>query len=158
MSVNQRLLQAGIQNRAQVRHGNASTIVLWSTEVALAAMCLVAGGITLGTAPPVTLVHAVGRGAPMVNIFNAVGLGLYLNYLTGTIEVAAAIALLRSSTAAYAALLLIPTMIMAIADNVFIFILHGSVVVPVVLMIVATCVVWAMRKQFRSEVPVRRQH
>jgi hypothetical protein len=132
MSAKGRVLQAGIQNGA---------------KVALAAMCLVAGGITFGTAPPVNLVHAVGRGTPLINIFNAVGVGLYLYYLTGTIEVVAAIGLLRPLTAAYAALLLIPTMGMAIANDVFI--LHGSVVLPVVLMIVATSVAWTTRKQFR---------
>ena len=145
MSAHEHVLQTAIQTGTKARRGNASIIVLSSTRVALAAMCLVAGGITLGTAPAVDMVHAVGRGVPLVNVFNAVGVGLYLHYLTGTIEVAAAIALLGTSTAPYAAVLLIPTMIMAIANNVFM--LHGSVVGPVVLMIVAAFVAWATRKQ-----------
>jgi uncharacterized membrane protein YphA (DoxX/SURF4 family) len=151
MSANGRVLQAGIQKGAKVRHGNASSIVLRSAEVALAAMCLIAGVSTLGTAPvtaPVAnMLHAVGRGAPLVNIYNVVGVGLFLNYLTGAIEVASAIALLLSFAAPYAALVLIPTMVMTIADNVFI--LQVSVVVPVVLMVVATSVAWAARDQFR---------
>jgi hypothetical protein len=132
-----------MQMPAHVRDGHTSSIFRWSMHAALGAISLTAGAIMLGSAPVVGVFYVTGRTLPMVNIFNVLGLGLFWYYVTAVSEVSAAIALLLPSTARYAAWFLIPTMILAIANQVFI--LHGSVVVPVVLLIAATTVAWAVQ-------------
>jgi putative oxidoreductase len=117
----------------QARRGRASLIALWVTQVALAAMFLMAGGSKLAGAPA------------MVGLFDAVGLGQWFRYATGVIEVTSGIALLVPSAAIFGALLLIPTMLGAIVANVFI--VHTSPVAPLLLLLAAAAVAWARRHQ-----------
>ena len=65
-----------------VRPGRAARIALWSIQIALAGMFLLAGGSKLVGAPP------------MVALFNAIGIGQWFRYVTGLIEVGSALALL----------------------------------------------------------------
>ncbi|PWT81235.1 MAG: DoxX family protein, partial [Blastocatellia bacterium] len=58
------------------------TIILWVLQIAVAAMFLIAGGSKLAGA------------APMVDMYNAIGVGQWFRYVTGTIEVGSAILLL----------------------------------------------------------------
>jgi uncharacterized membrane protein YphA (DoxX/SURF4 family) len=104
------------QNGATVQRGRASLIALWLTQVVLALMFLMAGGSKLAGTPD------------MVRLFDAVGLGQWLRYVTGTIEVTSGIALLVPSAAPFGALLLIPTMLGASLTNVFI--VHTSPAMP----------------------------
>lgn len=80
----------------------------------------------------------------MVSLFTAIGWGQWFRYVTGAIEVAAALALLIPSAALFGALLLIPTMIGAVTANLF---LGQSPVVPLVLLTVAVAVAWRRRTQ-----------
>jgi putative oxidoreductase len=114
----------------------ASLIALWVTQVALAGMFLMAGGSKLAGAPA------------MVELFDAIGLGQWLRYVTGTIEVASAIALLVPAFAPFGALLLIPTMICASATNQFV--IHQSPAMPLLLCAGAAGVAWARRDQLRT--------
>jgi len=111
-----------------------ATNALWVAQIALAAMFLMAGGSKL-----------VGAQA-MVTLFDAVGLGQWFRYVTGAIEISAAVALLIPSAAVFGALLLIPTMIGAVATNLF---LGQSAVPPLVLLIVAAAITWVRRKELR---------
>jgi putative oxidoreductase len=116
--------------------GRASLIALWVTQVALGGMFLMAGGSKLAGAPA------------MVEMFDAIGLGQWLRYVTGTIEVASAIALLVPASAPLGALLLIPTMIGATVANVFV--INQSPAIPLVLCAGAAGVAWARRDQLRA--------
>jgi putative oxidoreductase len=115
-----------------VQRRRGATIALWVVQIGLAAMFLMAGGSKLTAAPT------------MVALFDAIGWGQWFRYVTGAIETSAAAALLIPSTAVYGAMLLIPTMIGAIATNLF---LGQSVISPLVLLLVASAVAWARRNE-----------
>ena len=110
-------------------------IAVWVAQIALAAMFLFAGGSKL-----------MGASA-MVAMFNAVGWGQWFRYVTGAIEMSAAILLLIPSAAVFGAVLLVPTMIGAIATNLF---LGQSPAPPAVLLILAAGVAWFRRAQLRD--------
>lgn len=79
----------------------------------------------------------------MVGMFEAIGIGQWFRYLTGGIEVAAAILLLIPRFSGLGALLLIPTMIGAILTHLFI--VGGSPAVPIVLLVVMTVIAYGRR-------------
>ena len=119
-------------NAPTLRRGRGASIALWVSQIVLAAMFLFAGGSKLFGAPT------------MVALFHAIGWGQWFRYVTGAIELSAAVALLIPSAAVFGAMLLIPTMIGAIAANLF---LGQSVVPPLVLLLVASAVAWARRNE-----------
>jgi hypothetical protein len=116
-----------------VGRGRSGVVALWFVQIALAAMFLLAGGSKLLGAPA------------MVTLFNTVGVGQWFRYATGIIEVASAIALLVPSLAAFGAVALVPTMIGAVATELFI--VGDSAIPPAVLLLGAIGVVWARREQ-----------
>ena len=120
---------------ANLQHGRASLIALWLTQVALAAIFLMAGGSKLAGA------------AVMVSLFDAIGLGQWFRYVTGVIEVISAIALLVPSAAVFGAMLLIATMLGAIATELVI--VHRPPMLPLVLVVGAVAVAWAHGHQLR---------
>jgi putative oxidoreductase len=115
--------------------GRGARIALWVVQIVLAAMFIVAGGSKL-----------VGASA-MVDMFNAIGFGQWFRYVTGAIETSAAVMLLIPSAAVFGALLLIPTMIGAVAANLF---LGQSPVPPLLLLLFASVVAWARRGRLQS--------
>jgi putative oxidoreductase len=122
-------------NGRNPQRGRASLVALWVTQVALAAMFLMAGGSKLAGAPA------------MVSLFGQIGVGQWFRYVTGLIEATSGIALLIPSAAIFGALLLIPTMIGAVVVNVFV--VPASPVAPLVLLLLAAVVAWARRDQLR---------
>ena len=118
-----------------LQRGRVTIIVLWVTQIALAVMFLFAGGSKLVGAPA------------MVNLFAAIGLGQWFRYVTGAIEISAAVALLIPSAAPFGAIVLVPTMLGAAAANLF---LGQSPAVPLVLLLVAAAVAWTRRNQLRG--------
>jgi putative oxidoreductase len=122
-------------NTPTLRRGRVATIALWVTQIALAAMFLFAGGSKLFGAPA------------MVNLFAAIGLGQWFRYVTGAIEISAAVALLIPSAALFGAILLVPTMFGAATANLF---LGQSPAVPLVLLLVAGAVAWTRRNQLQG--------
>jgi len=135
MIANDSATRAVTRNGADPRLGRASLIALWLTQVALAAMFLMAGGSKLAGVPA------------MVSLFDAIGLGQWFRYVTGVIEATAGIALLVPSAAIFGALLLIPTMLGAIVINLFV--VPASPVAPLLLLLGAAAVAWARRDQLR---------
>ena len=113
--------------------GRAGRIALWTVQLALAGMFLLAGGSKLLGA------------APMVALFDAIGIGQWFRYFTGLIEVGSALALLAPSFAVFGAVALVPTMIGAVVTELFI--VHGSPVMPAILLLGAAAVVWTRRHQ-----------
>jgi putative oxidoreductase len=134
MTPNDAATFAVTHNRTNLQRGRASLIALWLTQVALAVMFLMAGGSKLAGVPA------------MVSLFDALGLGQWFRYVTGVIEVASGIALLVPSAALFGAMLLIPTMLGAVAANLF---LGQSPAAPLVLLLVAAAVAWARRDQLQ---------
>ena len=120
---------------ATVRRSRAASVALWATQIVLAAMFLFAGGSKLLGAPA------------MVDLFTAIGLGQWFRYVTGAIEVSAAVALLIPSAALFGAMLIIPTMLGAAATNLF---LGQSPAMPFVLLLAATAVAWFRRDRLNA--------
>jgi uncharacterized membrane protein YphA (DoxX/SURF4 family) len=115
------------------RRSPLASIALWSVQVVLAGMFLLAGGSKLASA------------AAMVALFEAIGVGQWFRYVTGLIEVASAVALLVPPLAPFGAAALAATMIGAIATHLLV--VGGSPAVPVLLLLGALAVAWARRDQ-----------
>jgi uncharacterized membrane protein YphA (DoxX/SURF4 family) len=116
-------------------HANRSpkTIVLWVLQFGAAAMFLMAGYGKLSGDPQ------------MVGLFQAIGIGQWFRYLTGSIEVVSAILLLIPATAGLGATLLVGTMAGALATHLFL--LGGNFAPAAVLFVVTATVAWARRHE-----------
>jgi len=119
-----------------VQRGRAARITLWVIQIALAGMFLMAGGSKLFGVKD------------MVALFAQLGFGQWFRYVTGLIEVSAAIALLIPSFAVFGALALVATMLCATAAQIFF--IGQSPVPPAILALVAAGVVWARRHELPS--------
>jgi uncharacterized membrane protein YphA (DoxX/SURF4 family) len=111
-------------------------VALWLTQIALAGMFLLSGGLKLTGAPQ------------LVALFDSIGIGQWFRYVTGSIEVVSAVALLVPSWAAFGAVLLIPTMVGAVATHLFI--VGGSAAPATILLIGSLAIAWARRDQLTS--------
>ena len=103
-------------------------IVLWILQILAAAMFFLAGGLKLGGV------------APMVEMFDKIGLGQWFRYVTGGLEVTGAVLLLIPATVTLGGALLAVTMVGAIATHLFI--LGGSPVPAIVLFVMVGTVTW----------------
>ena len=110
------------------RPTKALNVVLWVLQVLAASAFLLAGGLKLAGAQP------------MVAMFDKIGLGQWLRYLTGGLEVTGAILLLIPGTMVLGGALLVVTMVGAIATHLFI--LGGSPVPAIVLFVMVGTVTW----------------
>ena len=121
-----------VQNNAGAAGpGNAMNIVLWILQILGALMFLMAGG------------NKLAGNEQMVGMFEAIGIGQWFRYLTGAIEVLSAILLLIPRFSGIGALILIPTMIGAILTHLFI--VGGSPVVPIILLIIMMVIAYGRR-------------
>src|SRR3954464_3703104 len=125
-----------------VRRERSGVIALWVVQIGLAGMFLLAGGSKLLGTPA------------MVALFNTIGIGQWFRYVTGVIEVGSAIALLVPSIAVFGALALVPTMIGAVATQLFI--VGASAVAPAVLLLGAAGVLWVRRHELLSALSIAR--
>ena len=119
-----------------VHESRLTRFALWGLQFVLASMFLLAGGSKLAGA------------AAMVAMFDAIDVGQWFRYATGSIEVVSALALLVPSLAAFGAVALVATMSGAIATHLFI--IGGSPGVPVFLLIGSLVIAWARREQLQS--------
>jgi putative oxidoreductase len=119
-----------------IPRGRVALVALWLTQIALAGMLILAGGLKLAGVPV------------MVALFDAIGIGQWFRYVTGSIEVVSAVALLVPAWAPFGALLLIPTMVGAVVTHLFI--VGGSPVAATVLLIGALAIAWVRRDQLAS--------
>jgi putative oxidoreductase len=111
----------------------ARTIVLWTLQV-IAAGAFVASGI-----PKLLGVPA------MVQMFDAIGIGQWFRYLTGTVEVVSGLLLLAPSLALFGAIALAATMIGAIVTHLFI--VGGSPAPAIVLLLLTSAIAWMRRSR-----------
>src|SRR5438105_15215735 len=103
-------------------------IVLWTLQILAAAAFLLAGGSKLAGV------------APMVEMFDKIGIGQWFRYLTGGLEVTGAILLLIPTTVMFGGVLLVMTMVGAIATHLFV--LGGSPAPAIVLFVMVGTVTW----------------
>jgi uncharacterized membrane protein YphA (DoxX/SURF4 family) len=113
------------------RTGTALNVALWVLQVAAAAMLGMAGFAKLSGAPE------------MIALFDAVGVGQWFRYVTGTLEVLGAALLLVPALAGVGALVLAPVMLGAVLTHLFV--IGGSPVIPLVLLAVVGFVAFARR-------------
>ncbi len=113
--------------------GKALNIALWTLQV-LVALAFVAAGSRklLGT-------------SDMVALFDAVGIGQWFRYVTGSLEVLGALLLVLRGKAALGAVLLACVMAGAIVAHLTV--LHTAPTAPLVLFALATLIAWERRSQ-----------
>jgi len=115
-------------------------ITVWALTLAAAGMFLLAGSLKL-------------IGIPMeVQLFDAIGIGQWFRYLTGSLEIAGAIGLFVPTTAVFAALLLAVVMICAIATHLFL--VGGSPLMAIMLFAATTAIAYLRREHISSRVAV----
>jgi putative oxidoreductase len=123
---------------AGTRFGSGSTgkiinVGLWILQIGAAGMFLMVGFFKLSGDPR------------MVGLFDAIGLGQWFRYLTGTLEVAGALLLLIPRLSGLGALMLFGVMIGAVVTHVFI--VGGSPLMAIILLIVTGVVAWGRRQR-----------
>jgi len=120
------------------RSGSDSTgkfvnVMLWVLQIAAAGMFLMVGFLKLS------------GNAQLVGLFEAIGLGQWFRYLTGTLEVAGAFLLLIPRTSGLGALMLAGVMVGAVVTHLFI--VGGSPLMAVILLVVTGVVAWGRRQR-----------
>ena len=113
-------------------------IALWALRVVLGLAFLAAGGSKLAGAPA------------MVAMFAKIGFGQWFRILTGLLEVAGAIGLFVPRFAVYAASLL--AVVMACAIGFHLTILGGNPAPPIILLLLASLIIWLSKRTSGSEV------
>ena len=121
-------MRAGSGSRAKIVN-----VLLWILQIGAAGMFLMVGFLKLSGA------------AQLVGLFEAIGLGQWFRYLTGTLEVVGAILLLIPRTSGLGALLLVGVMAGAVMTHVFI--VGGSPLMAIVLLVVTGIVAWGRRQR-----------
>jgi len=109
-----------IFNTTGKEYAKAENIVLWILQILTAIVFLMAGSAKLFGNPR------------MIELFGNLGPGQWFRYVTGGIEVISAVMLLVPRLIPIGALLLVGTMLGAIATHLFI--IGGSSLVPIVLL------------------------
>jgi uncharacterized membrane protein YphA (DoxX/SURF4 family) len=106
--------------------GTIINVGLWILQIAAAGMFLMAGFAKLSGDPQ------------MVGMFDAIGIGQWFRYLTGSLEAIGAILLLIPRLSGLGALLLVGVMLGAVATHMFI--IGGSPLMAIILLI-AVCII-----------------
>src|SRR2546427_6378410 len=120
------------------RFGSASTgkiinVGLWILQIGAAGMFLMVGFFKLSGDPR------------MVGLFDAIGLGQWLRYVTGSLEVVGAVLLLIPRLSGLGAVLLVGAMLGAVATHLFV--VGGSSLPAIILLIVTGVIAWGRRKR-----------
>src|SRR5438094_6137492 len=113
--------------------GRIVNVVLWVLQIAAAGMFLMVGFLKLS------------GNAQLVGLFEAIGLGQWFRYLTGTLEVAGAFLLLLPRTSGLGALMLAGVMTGGVVTHVFI--VGGSPLGAIILLVVTGVVAWGRRQR-----------
>src|SRR3981189_184138 len=108
--------------------GKIANVALWVLQIAAAGMFLMVGFLKLS------------GNAQLVGLFEAIGLGQWFRYLTGALEVAGAILLLIPRTSGLGALMLAGVMVGAVVTHVFI--VGGSPMMAIILLVITSFVAW----------------
>jgi len=113
--------------------GKALHITLWTLQVLVAlAFVAAAAGKLLG-------------GADMIALFDAVGVGQWFRYVTGSLELLGALLLIVPGTAPFGSVLLAGVMVGAIVAHLTV--LHTAPTAPLVLLALTALIAWGRRSQ-----------
>jgi len=113
--------------------GKIMNVGSWILQIGAAGMFLMVGFFKLTGDPQ------------MVGLFDAIGLGQWFRYVTGSLEVLGALLLLIPRLSGLGALMLFGVMIGAVVTHVFI--VGGSPLMAIILLIVTGVVAWGRRKR-----------
>src|SRR6476469_8880231 len=108
--------------------GKIINIGLWILQIGAAGMFLMVGFFKLSGDPQ------------LVELFDAIGLGQWFRYVTGSVEVLGAVLLLIPRLSGLGALLLAGTMVGAVATHLFV--VGGSPLPAIILFIVTGVIAW----------------
>jgi len=106
---------------------------LWILQIGAAGMFLMVGFFKLSGDPQ------------MVGLFDAIGLGQWFRYMTGSLEVLGAALLLVPRLSGFGALLLVGVMLGAVPTHLFV--VGGSPLPAIILLIVTGVTAWGRRKR-----------
>ncbi len=126
------VLTEGTQS-ASSSTGKMLNVVLWVLQIGAAGMFLMVGFLKLS------------GNAQMVGLFEGIGVGQWFRYLTGILEVAGAILLLLPRTSGLGALMLAGVMVGAVVTHLFI--VGGSPLGAIILLVVTGVVAWGRRQR-----------
>ena len=113
--------------------GKMINVGLWILQIGAAGMFLMVGFFKLSGDPR------------LVGLFDAIGLGQWLRYVTGSLEVLGAVLLLIPRLSGLGALLLVGAMLGAVATHLFV--VGGSALPAIMLFIVTGVIAWGRRKR-----------
>jgi uncharacterized membrane protein YphA (DoxX/SURF4 family) len=113
--------------------GKIINVGLWILQITATGMFLMVGFLKLSGDPQ------------MVGLFDVIGLGQWFRYLTGSVEVLGALLLLIPRLSGLGALLLVGTMLGAVATHLFI--VGGSPLMAIILLIVTGIIAWGRRQR-----------
>ena len=113
--------------------GKITNVGLWILQIGAAGMFLMVGFFKLSGDPR------------MVELFDAIGVGQWFRYVTGSLEVLGAILLLTPRLSGLGALLLVGVMLGAVATHLFL--VGGSPLGAIILLIVTGVIAWGRRKR-----------
>jgi len=106
-------------------------ITLWVVQTGAAAMFLMAGA------------NKLSGNEQMVGMFQAIGIGQWFRYLTGSLEIIGGLLLLVPSLAGVGGLLLTGVMVGAVMTHIFI--IGGNPAMAIVLLVASAFVAWGRR-------------
>src|SRR5437867_11950838 len=123
---------------AGTRFGSGSTgkmmnVGLWILQIGAAGMFLMVGFFKLTGDPQ------------MVGLFDAIGLGQWFRYVTGSLEVLGAVLLLIPRLSGLGALVLMGVMLGAVPTHLFV--VGGSPLSAIILLIVTGVIAWGRRER-----------
>ena len=113
--------------------GKIMNVGLWILQIGAAGMFLMVGFLKLSGDPQ------------MVGLFDAIGLGQWFRYVTGSLEVLGAVLLLVPRLSGLGALLLVGVMLGAVPTHLFV--VGGSPLSAIILLIVTGVTAWGRRQR-----------
>ena len=116
----------------------ARSIILWTLQILIAALFLMAGGSILAGVPPVV---------EQFSKFEKFHIGVWFRYLAGVLEIAGAIGLLVPGYAFYGASILATVMLGAILSHLLVI---GGSPAPAILMMLITGIIAYLRKPSKT--------
>ena len=119
--------------------GKIMNVGLWILQIGAAGMFLMVGFLKLSGDPQ------------MVALFDAIGLGQWFRYVTGSLEVLGAVLLSIPRLSGLGALMLFGVMIGAVVTHVFI--VGGSPLMAITLLVVTGVVAWGRRQRTMNLLP-----
>jgi putative oxidoreductase len=116
-----------------VAQSRALNVALWAVQIGAATMFLMAG------------FNKVSGNEQMVGLFQAIGIGQWFRYLTGSLEIIGAILLFVPTLSGLGGLLLTGVMVGAVATHFFI--IGGNPTMAIVLLLASGLIAWGRRNQ-----------